>query len=66
MASQLYPTTQDLFRQVSVALVVWLSVLNIIGSPTQFTLVDRPVSVPGRCHDALNRPLRVVPWQPEP
>jgi hypothetical protein len=78
MASRLYPTTQDLFRQVSMALA-WLGVLSMIGSPTQFNVMALYIAglillqerqtpwlmaqfLPGRCHDALNRLLRVVPW----
>jgi hypothetical protein len=76
VASRLYRTTRPLYRQVScaldqlgaatvgsptIAILVALYVTGLIlldAHPTQ-TRVTR--MLPGRCHDALNRLLRVMP-----
>ena len=77
MASRLYHTTRPLYRQVlqmlrrlqireigspTVAALIALYVTGLIlldGRQTQ-TRVTR--WLPGRCHDALNRLLRLMPW----
>jgi len=77
MASRLYRTTRLLFRSVEHALrrlrvndlgTPTLAVL-IAWAVTGLILLDaRPTQtrvarvLPGRCHDALNRLLRVMPW----
>lgn len=77
MASRLYSSTRRLYLQVelmlcrlqvatlgtpTLAVLIALYVTGLIlldGRPTQ-TRVAR--FLPGRCHDALNRLLRVMPW----
>jgi hypothetical protein len=77
VASRLYRTTRPLYRQVTrvldqfgivtvgsptTAILIALYVTGLVlldARPTQ-TRVTR--LLPGRCHDALNRLLRTMPW----
>ena len=74
LVSRLYPTTRSVYRQV--VNVLWALGVATLGSPTLFDFINvtglilleerRNCSritrfLPGRCHDALNRLLRVIP-----